>query len=132
AINLNQISSVEISELQNSIDALNLEDPITADRFIYIDDEAPIQELTDEEIIRAVEPNPEVDDSDNEEEVETVVISDKEALNNLEKVIQYLKNPPDNFTISYQELKMINNLKSKIHKHVRDNAKQLTLDSFIS
>nr|CAG8500918.1 2272_t:CDS:2 [Entrophospora candida] len=30
AINLNQISSVEISELQNSIDALNLKDPITA------------------------------------------------------------------------------------------------------
>nr|CAG8497510.1 13646_t:CDS:2 [Entrophospora candida] len=42
-------------------------------------------ELTDEEIIRAVEPNPEVDDSDKEEEVETMVISDKEALNNLEK-----------------------------------------------
>ena len=82
--------------------ALNLKDPITADRFIYIDYEAPIQELTDEEIIRAVEPNPEVDDSDKKEEVETMVISDKEALNNLEKVIQY---PPDNFTISYQELK---------------------------
>jgi len=112
--------------------ALNLKDPIAADRFIYIDDEAPIQELTDEEIIRAVEPNPEVDDSDKEEEVETMVISDKEALNNLEKVIQYLKNPPDNFTISYHELKMINNLKSKIHKHVQDNAKQLTLDNFIS
>nr|CAG8574145.1 6285_t:CDS:10 [Entrophospora candida] len=62
------------------------------------------------------EPNPEVDDSDEEEEVEMMVISDKEALNSLEKVIQYLKNPPDNF--SYQELKMINSLKSKIHKHV--------------
>ncbi|CAJ0905354.1 11203_t:CDS:2 [Entrophospora sp. SA101] len=40
-----------------------------------------------------VEPNLEVDDSDEEE---MMVISDKEALNSLEKVIQYLKN-----TISY-------------------------------
>ncbi|CAH1768132.1 5343_t:CDS:1, partial [Entrophospora sp. SA101] len=39
------------------------------------------------------EPNLEVDDSDEEE---MMVISDKEALNSLEKVIQYLKN-----TISY-------------------------------
>ncbi|CAH1768361.1 5960_t:CDS:1, partial [Entrophospora sp. SA101] len=62
AINLNQISSTEISELQNSIDVLNLKDPITAERFICIDDKAPMQVLTDEEIIRAVESNPEVDD----------------------------------------------------------------------
>ncbi|CAJ0829991.1 3169_t:CDS:1, partial [Entrophospora sp. SA101] len=76
------------------------------------------------------EPNPKVDDSDEVEEVEMMVISDKEALNSLEKVIQYLKNPPYNFTISYQELKMINSLKLKIHKRVQDNAKQLMLDSF--
>lgn len=131
-VNLNQISSVEISELQNSIDVLNLKDPITAERFIYIDDEVPIQELTEEEIVKAVGPNPEVDNSDEEEEVETIVISDKEALNSLEKVIQYLKSPPDDFTISYQELKSINSLKSKIHKRVQDNTKQLTLDRFIS
>ncbi|CAH1762808.1 8456_t:CDS:1, partial [Entrophospora sp. SA101] len=98
------ISSTEISELQNSIDALNLKDPITAECFICNDDKAPTQEPTDEEIIRAVDSSPEVDDSDEEEEVEMMVISDKEA---------------NNFTISYQELKMINGLKSKIHKHIR-------------
>ncbi|CAH1771400.1 14872_t:CDS:1, partial [Entrophospora sp. SA101] len=85
AINLNQISSTEISELQNSISALNLKDPITAERFICIDDKAPMQVLIDEKIIRAAESNPEVDDSDEEEEAEMMVISDKEALNNLEK-----------------------------------------------
>ena len=42
------------------------------------------------------------------------------------------KKPPDNFTISYQELKAINSLKSKIHKQVQDNAKQLMLDDFVS
>ena len=52
-------------------DGLNLQDPITAERFIYIDDEVPIQELTEEEIVKAVGPNPEVDNSDEEEEVET-------------------------------------------------------------
>ena len=111
---------------------LNLKEPITAECFICVDDEEPIQELTDEEIIRVVEPNLEADDCDEGEEVEMVVISDKEALNSLEKVIQYIKNPPDNFTISYQELKTINSLKSKIHKQVWDNAKQLTLDDFVS
>ncbi|CAJ0878264.1 8735_t:CDS:2 [Entrophospora sp. SA101] len=37
-----------------------------------IEDEVSVQELTDEEIVRAVEPNPEVDNSDEVEEVETV------------------------------------------------------------
>ncbi|CAJ0834799.1 4589_t:CDS:2 [Entrophospora sp. SA101] len=47
-------------------------DLTTTGRFIYIDDEVPLQELTDEEIIRAVKPNLEVNNSDEEEEAEMV------------------------------------------------------------
>jgi hypothetical protein len=36
--------------------------------------------------------NSEIDSCDEEEEVEMVVVSDKEALDSLEKVIQYLNN----------------------------------------
>ncbi|CAH1770573.1 1028_t:CDS:1, partial [Entrophospora sp. SA101] len=58
---------------------------ITAERFICIDDKTPMQELTNKEIIRAVESNSKVNNSDEEGEAETMVIPDKEALNNLEK-----------------------------------------------
>ncbi|CAH1758953.1 9830_t:CDS:2 [Entrophospora sp. SA101] len=49
-----------------------MQDLTTTGRFIYIDDEVPLQELTDEEIIRAVKPNLEVNNSDEEEEAEMV------------------------------------------------------------
>ena len=83
------------SELQNMIDALNLRDPIAAEKFIHIDDEIPIGPLSDEEIIDAVISNPKKNDIEEEEELVKInIITNKEALNSLEKVIRYFKNPP--------------------------------------
>jgi hypothetical protein len=119
------------SELQNMIDALNLQDPIAAEEFIHIDDEIPIGPLSDEEIIDAVISNPEKNDIEDEEPVEIInIITNKEALNSLESVIQYFKNPPDNVIINYTELKVLSTLKSKINRCIQNNAKQSTLDSF--
>ena len=64
--------------------------------------------------------------------MEINIIINKEALNSLEKVVQYFKNPPDNISINYTELKVLNVLKSKINKQIQDNAKQSTLDNFLS
>ena len=64
--------------------------------------------------------------------MEINIITNKEALNSLEKVVQYFKNPPDNISINYTELKVLNVLKSKINKQIQDNAKQYTLDNFLS
>ncbi|GBC35801.2 tigger transposable element-derived protein 6-like [Rhizophagus irregularis DAOM 181602=DAOM 197198] len=98
-------------ELQEMIDKLNLQDPITAERFIHIDDEIPIELLFDEEIIAAIISRPENDDIEEDDELETNIssISNKEAL----------------------KLKTLNALKSKINKQIQDNIKQTTLDSFM-
>lgn len=120
------------SELQNMINALNLQDPIAAEKFIHIDDEIPIGPLSDEEIIDAVISNPEKNDiAEEEEPTEINIITNKEALNSLEKVIQYFKNPPDNISINYTELKVLSALKSKINRCIQGNAKQSTLDNFV-
>lgn len=118
-------------ELQGMIDELNLQDPIVAEEFIHIDDEIPIEPLSDEEIIAAVISRPEDDDIEEEDESVINIITNKEALNSLEKVVQYFKNPPDNISINYTQLKALNTLKSEINKQIQDNAKQTTLDNFM-
>lgn len=119
-------------ELQGIIDELMLQDPITAEEFIHIDDEVQIELLTDEEIVAAVISNPENDNLPEEnEESEMNVITNKEALNSLEQVIRYFKNLPNDITINYTELRVLNALRSKINKQIQDNAKQSTLDSYM-
>ena len=118
-------------ELQDLINELNLKDPIAAENFIHIDDEIPIEQLSDEDILAAVIPNAENDDAEDDETPEIDVITNREALNSLEKVIKYFKNPPDNITTNYTELKTLNTLRSKINRRIQDNAKQITLDSYL-
>ena len=120
------------SELQDMINKLNLKDSITAEKFIHIDDEIPIEQLSDEDILAAVIPNAENDDIKEDEPPEEInVITDREALNSLEKITKYFKNPPDNITTNYIELKTLNTLRSKINRRIQDNAKQTTLDSYL-
>jgi hypothetical protein len=120
------------SELQDMINELNLEDFITAEEFIHIDDEIPIEQLSDEDILAAIIPNAENDDAEDDETPEEInIITNREALNSLEKVIKYFKNPPDNITTNYTELKTLNTLRSKINRQIQDNAKQTTLDSYL-
>ncbi|CAI2197109.1 15811_t:CDS:2, partial [Funneliformis geosporum] len=95
-----------ISEIQDIINELNLEDPITAKRFVHIDDKIPIESLSEDDIIATIFSSFEKDDNIKEyDKLEIDVISNKEALNSLKKVIQYCKNPPDNVSIDYAELK---------------------------
>ncbi|CAG8767750.1 2332_t:CDS:2, partial [Funneliformis caledonium] len=108
------------------------ENPITAEKFIYIDDEVPIEELSVEEIIAAVKSSLEKDNNiEEDDELELNLITNKEALSSLKKVVQYFKNPPDNILINYTELKVLSSLKSKINKNIQDSAKQSTLDNFM-
>ncbi|CAI2188939.1 4950_t:CDS:1 [Funneliformis geosporum] len=116
------------------IDALNLQDPITAEKFIHIDDEIPIGLLSNKEIIDAVISNSEKNDIKEKEEeklAEINIITNKETLNSLQSVIQYFKNPPNNVLINYTELKVLSTLKSKINRYIQDNTKQSILDSFM-
>ena len=71
-------------------------------------------------------------------EVKRIAISTKlqkedfEALDSIEKIIRYCKNPPDNFNIKMEELKAFNSVKEKVKRLIRESKKQATLDSYIN
>ncbi|GET53049.1 hypothetical protein GLOIN_2v1791629 [Rhizophagus irregularis DAOM 181602=DAOM 197198] len=54
-------------ELQDIINELNLQNPITAKEFICINDEIPIESLSDKKIIDAVISNPENNNTEEDE-----------------------------------------------------------------
>jgi len=103
------------SELQEKINKLNLENLLSAEIFICIDDEMPVEELTDDQFIEVIsqETVAEINDSEEEEE-EIAVISNMEALDSIEEIIRDCKNPPDNFNIKMEELKAFNSVKEKV------------------
>lgn len=121
------------SELQEYINRLDLENSLSAETFIHIDDEVLIEELTDDQIVEAVSQETLVETNDpEEEEKEVAVISNMEALDSIEKIIKYCKNPPDNFNIKMEELRAFNSMKEKIKRLNRESEQQVTLDSFIN
>ena len=48
-----------------------------------------------------------------------MVIYNTEALDSIEKIIRYCKNPPDNFNIKLEELRTFNSVKEKIKRLIR-------------
>ncbi|CAH1760668.1 5045_t:CDS:1, partial [Entrophospora sp. SA101] len=119
-----------ISELQEKINKLNLENLLSAETFICIDGEIPVEELTDDQIIEVIsqEVVAEINNPEEEKEEETAVISNMEALDSIEKIIRYCKNPPDNFNIKMEELKAFNSVKEKVKRLIQES----TLDSYIN
>lgn len=96
---------------------MNLEDPLNAETFIHINDEIPVEELTDDQIIEAViEEAVTESNSSEEEEEEKPVISNRDAFDSIEKIIQYCKNPPDNFNVKMEELQAFNSVKEEINR----------------
>ena len=100
------------------IDELNLQDLITAERFIHIDNEILIELLSDKKIIVTVILKSENDDIEEDDKLKINIISNKKVLSNLEKVVQYFKNLPNNIFVNYMKLKTLNILKSKINKQI--------------
>jgi hypothetical protein len=98
-----EIHEEEIRELQGEINKLDFNESISAMEFINIDSEIPIEDFSDAEIIETVRP------SQNNVIFEEVVehipsISVKNALECSEKVLEFLKNPPSNFSYNLNTL----------------------------
>ena len=89
-----------------------------------------MEELTDDQIIEIISQETVAEINDSEEEI--AVISNTEALDSIEKIIRYCKNPPDNFNIKMEELKAFNSVKEKVKRLIRESKKQTTLDSYIN
>lgn len=122
-----------MEEVQDLIDKLNLENPLSADEFVQYDNFGLITEMiSDEDILKAVLPN------NQEEEVEELdsdplpSITHNEAIEHYDKVILYLEQQEDNYNKNKEELKFVKKLKKEALKQRFISTKQTNLNSFIS
>src|SRR4051812_17817347 len=99
--NLNEIE--EVQQLLNQYSNFNFGDLMSAEEFILIDDDNNYEEkeITDEEIVNMIKSN-EMDLVE-EEIILQPKMSTSEALASLDKVLSFLDNPPDNFTIELND-----------------------------
>lgn len=122
-----------MEEVQDLIDKLNLENPLSADEFVQYDNFGLTTEMiSDEDILKAVLPN------NQEEEVEELdsdplpSITHNEAIEHYDKVILYLEQQEDNYNKNKEELKFVKKLKKEALKQRFISTKQTNLNSFIS
>src|ERR1700722_13088732 len=88
---------------------------MSAKEFILIDDDDSYgeEEITDEEIVNMVKSNENEIDLE-EEFILQQKIPTSEVLESLDKVLSFLDNPPNNFTIELKHRNLLYNLKKKI------------------
>ena len=125
----------ELEEIQDLIDKLYLENPLTADEFIQCDgSELTTEMISNEEILKVVLPN------NHEKEVEVEEpdsdplpsITHSEAIEHYDKVILYLEQQEDKFYMKREELRFIKKLKKEALKQCFISARQTNLDNFIN
>lgn len=122
----------ELEEIQELIDRLDFDNPMTADEYIQYDDsEITTDMISNEEILRAVLP-----DQDQEKEDDDLhslpVIPHSEAIDAYDKVITYLEQQERIFNMKHEELRFIKKLKKEALKQQFISARQTNLDSFVN
>ena len=128
--NLNEIEEVQklLDQYSNFISS----ELMNAKEFILIDDDNNYgeEEITDEEIINMVKSN-EINLEEEEEEL-VPKISTSEALTSLDKVLSFLDNPPDNFTIELNNRNLLYDLKKQILLFDKNSRVQSVLDGWLN
>ena len=117
-------------EIQELIDQLPFNDPMSVKDFLYVDNCLKSNEgLTDDEIVSIVKSKNNEPEADlNEELLE--VISRKDALDCLDNLVLFFEYSSD-ISINLDELNVLQKLKRRVLTSCINNAKQTTLDSFI-
>ncbi|GBC50603.1 tigger transposable element-derived protein 6-like [Rhizophagus irregularis DAOM 181602=DAOM 197198] len=123
----------ELKEVQDLIDKLNLENPLTADEFIQCDkSELTAEMISNEEILKVVLPN------NHEQEVEELnsdplpSITHSEAIEHYDKVILYLEQQEDKFDMKKEEIRCIKKLRKEALKQRFISVRQTNLNDFIN
>src|SRR6266540_5165921 len=109
---------------------------MNADEFISIDDNTNIGEveLTDEAIINLVKSNEtELEEQEQEEQEESLQpkVSILEAINSLDQIMAFIKDPPKDFTTEINNVVVLKNLKSQIKSFYKNSKKQTSLDNWL-
>ncbi|CAJ0643135.1 5086_t:CDS:2 [Entrophospora sp. SA101] len=104
----------ESSQLEHLIDKLPFDDPIMAIDYITIDNEVVEEEtvMEDEEIIATVTLTS--NNGNQEEEIETPVVTLTEALRGAEALLNFVTYPPEKFEISTKQISSIRSVRSSI------------------
>ena len=122
----------ELKEVQVLIDKLIFDDPLTAEEFVWFDkSETTGEMISDEEIVKAVLPEP--NELENEEEEDPLpTITHNEAIEAYDKVILYLDQREEVFNMNKKELKLIKKLKKEALKQQFISARQTNLNNFVT
>ena len=122
----------ELKEVQVLIDKLIFDDPLTAEEFVRFDkSETTGEMISDEEIVKAVLPEP--NELENEEEEDPLpTITHNEAIEAYDKVILYLDQWEEVFNVNKKELKLIKKLKKEALKQQFISVRQTNLNNFVT
>lgn len=122
----------ELEEVQVLIDKLDFDSALSAREFIECDDsETTTEMVTNEEILKAVQPN----NQEKEEEIEETplpTITHTEAIESYDKVLLYLQQKEENFNSRKDDIKVVKKLKKEALKDRFISARQVNLDNFIN
>jgi hypothetical protein len=117
--------SEENLSIQNTISQLNLSDAMSAEEYVNFPEERIIENSLDEcSLIDMTEEN----ECEEDDSIPETKVSHKDALNSCEILLKYLEQQSDDYS---SHVKLLNNLKMKVHK-VKDNSlkQALILDYF--
>lgn len=119
-----------MEEVQVLIDQFDFDNPFTAEEFVeYDESEITAEMISDEEILKAVLPNDQEKEED--EEVPLPSISYNEAIESYDKIILYLEQQENDFDVKKEDLKYIKKLRKDALKLRFISARQINLDKFI-
>jgi len=120
----------ELEEVQVLINKLDFEDPFTAKEFVFYDDsETTTEMISDEEILKAIQPSNQEKEEIEEESLPT--ITHNEAIECYDKVILYL-HQEKNYGSNDEDIKFIKKLKKEALRERFGSTKQINLNNFVN
>ena len=121
----------ELEEVQVLIDKLNFKEPFTAEEFVLYDEsEITTGMISDEEILKAVQPNNQEKEEVEEEPLPT--ITHNEVIECYDKVILYLQHQEKIYHSNSEDIKFIKKLKKEALKERFGSTRQINLDNFVN
>ena len=120
----------ELEEVQVLINKLDFEDPFTAEEFVFYDDsETTTEMISDEEILKAIQPSNQEKEEIEEESLPT--ITHNEVIECYDKVILYLRQEK-NYGSNDEDIKFIKKLKKEALRERFGSTKQISLNNFVN
>jgi len=120
----------ELEEVQVLINKLDFEDPFTAEEFVFYDDsETTTEMISDEEILKAIQPSNQEKEEIEEESLPT--ITHNEVIECYDKVILYLRQEK-NYGSNDEDIKFIKKLKKEALRERFGSTKQINLNNFVN